>query len=499
MNGMHESLGVIGRGISLVLFCTTVILSGCSGRKTGLEKKEAFLTYQQAVANEDFTMLKSVLSSEAVAEMDKSGIGLETAIKMVQAMSPPVVVVSEPLPTGEEDDLIVEGVGEGFENSKGTVSFVRENGELKIAKVAWEMNLNLADGGLVDGVPSRWDPDYEVNLGGWRALNGPKVDKIDPKYLKASNSVFHPSPKSFIKHSGYVPKPVKVIKHKDSDFAHLTFSPDGEYMATAGYGDYLVRTWDTRTWRQLSDQKMNDRPTSIAASPRGGLFVTGDTYSNLNFWPVQGGALDTPLKVNTDAGKRLAIAISDNAKLVATASWDQYLSIWSLEKRELLTRTKTKYRLRCIAFSPAGPVLAAGTTTNKFVLWDLRTGKGRVVTVPKIDKKSEVMSISFSPDGEYLVTGHNESSVTVWRVKDQKQLRDFYVPNASTMAVQFSPDGEVFATGHSNNQIYIWETKTAQRLAALKGHDGTIQNLVFSPDGTQLASASEDNSVIIWE
>ena len=279
----------------------------------------------------------------------------------------------------------------------------------------------------------------------------------------------------------------------------MVFTPDGSYLLTAGYGDYVIRIWDATSWVQLGDVKMSERPTSIAASPLGDLFVTGDVYSFLNFWPIQDHQIDKPMPIRADAGKHLKIAISDNAKLLATVSSDQFLSIWSLETKKLLTKVKSPVGFNCVAFSPAGPVLAADTTTNKFMLWDLRTGRGRVFTVPKVAEKSVVTSISFSPDGKYLLTGHNESSITVWNVTEQEQVHSFYVPGAATTAVRFSPGGEIFATAHANNLIYIWDTKTANQLSVLLGHEATVGYLTFSPDGERLASISDDESIIIWE
>jgi len=490
------------RFTALAAVVLSLAVTGCtrSGDSTPqvTEKELVYREYQEAVQAEDQSALRAVLSSAAVDEMEHAG-NLEVALSMMNSMSPSEVNVREPVPSKEGDDLLLQGSGLGFENSKGRVRFVREENAWRIAKVEWELSPDVlnSDGTVLDGDQIPWDPDYEIRLG--RLLFGaPTLNRIDPKYLEATG-LRRVSPAPFLKGQGYAPSAARTLSEEGAEFDHLTFTPEGDYLVTASYGDYTVRVWDTRSWAQLSTMKMSDRPTGVAASPRGDLFVTGDVYSNLTFWSIDGGSADAPLSVPANAGKHLAVAISGNGKLLATVSWDQQLSLWSLDSREPLQRVETKLKWRCVAFSPAGPVLAAGAATNKFALWDLRTGKGEVLTVPKVHPESDVSEISFSPDGEFILTGHGDSSISVWTVREKKLLRNFYVQDAGTTTVAFSPDGKVFATGHTNKHIYIWETETGTRLAVLKRHDAAINRLAFSPDGARLASTGEDNSLIIWE
>ena len=357
MNARHKFFFLSPKFILLLaLFFTATMSPACAGRNPGLEKKELFLRYQKAIEEQDFETLRSVLSSDAIDEIEKSGVDLETAVEMMQSMTPPQVSIKKPLPSEEEEDLLLEGVGEGFEHSEGRVIYVREDGKWKIAKIGWKIKLDLSQGytGL-DGIASSWDPNYKCNLGFWS--NAPKFKKIDDKYLKASSNIFRPPPSPFLKGKGYVPQPVQILPLDGGPIDRMTFTIDGSYLLLADYGDFVVRLWNATSWMQLSDFKMNDRPTSIAASPLGDLFVTGDTYGFLNFWPIQGSQIDKPLRKQTNTGGRLAVAISDNAKLVATVSGENFLSIWSLETKEQLTKVKTPLSFSCVDFSPAGPIL----------------------------------------------------------------------------------------------------------------------------------------------
>jgi WD40 repeat protein len=475
------------------------LLASCAGQETGEAKRDLFLNYQTALRGGDVERLRILMSSAALAEMEQSGVDIETAIETIQTLSPPTAIVQEPLPTEDDEKLILAGSGEGFENAVGKVSFVREAGEWKISRVSWEIDMSLAgEAGYSGGVASIWDPRYEVGVGKWWDLTGPRIDRIDSKYL-VSTGMRKPAANPFLKDGQYVPRQMRTMRFEDAEMDHAAFSVDGSYLVTAGYGDYIVRFWDAYNWSRLGEYRMNNRPTSLAVSPRGDEFVTGDVYSNLNFWPLDGYQLGEPTEVAANAGSHLAIAISDNAMLLATVSWDQYLSIWDLESRELLSKDETSTKFRSVAFSPAGPIMAAGLATNSFVLWDLRSGKGESITIPKVAEQSDVSSIAFSPDGKYLLTGHSESSITMWDVKTRKQKHDLFVRDASTLVVRFSPGGEIFASGHQNGEIYLWDTETAHNIHTLKGHNGAVRSLAFSPDGMSLVSTGEDNTMIVWQ
>ena len=170
----------------LVLFFTSIISPGCARENSSQEKKELFLKYQTAIQAQDFVAWKSILSSDAVNEMESSGLDFQTVATLIQSMTPPVVRIKEPLPSEDGEDLLLEGIGEGFEDSKGRVIYVREDGKWKIAKIAWEMTFDfgLGDtsldgigspldgigspldgiGSPLDGIGSPWDPDYKIDL-----------------------------------------------------------------------------------------------------------------------------------------------------------------------------------------------------------------------------------------------------------------------------------------------------------------------------------------------
>lgn len=67
----------------------------------------------------------------------------------------------------------------------------------------------------------------------------------------------------------------------------------------------------------------------------------------------------------------------------------------------------------CLAFSPGGNLLAAGTQDGQVWVWSTQTG--RRVQVLGTGTRG-VRSLAFSPDGKMIVTATNKAPVAIWDV-----------------------------------------------------------------------------------
>jgi WD40 repeat protein len=67
----------------------------------------------------------------------------------------------------------------------------------------------------------------------------------------------------------------------------------------------------------------------------------------------------------------------------------------------------------CIAYSPDGKIVAAGTEGGELALWDTATGKLHS-DVP--DQRGYILSLVFTSDGKNLVSTNREGEVRCWDV-----------------------------------------------------------------------------------
>ncbi len=149
-----------------------------------------------------------------------------------------------------------------------------------------------------------------------------------------------------------------------------------------------------------------------------------------------------------------------------------------------------------IQFSPNGNLLAttAGNTTE---LWNVGDGK-------KIASRADARSVAFSPDSKKLAVLHEDSSVRLWDVPDNKVIAE--LGRYEGLAVfAFNPDGAVLAVAGTlvakeayDNPIVLWDTASGKQLRTLAGHTNGVQSMVFSSHGV-LASGAAGGAVRLWD
>lgn len=146
-----------------------------------------------------------------------------------------------------------------------------------------------------------------------------------------------------------------------------------------------------------------------------------------------------------------------------------------------------------LAFIPGTDKIVLGHEDGSINIWDLK--QQRVYkALGRMD--GSVWTADVSADGKYLVTPCDDSRVTVWNL-DNFQVEYSFPQPTSTKAAVFSPDGTKLATGDRNSTVRVWDI-AAQIPLPLHGHRGTVHALAFSPDGTQLASAGSDGTAKVW-
>ncbi|KAG8793246.1 hypothetical protein FRC12_003383 [Ceratobasidium sp. 428] len=197
--------------------------------------------------------------------------------------------------------------------------------------------------------------------------------------------------------------------------------------------------------------------------------------------------------------------------------------------------------VRCVAYSPDGTSIAAGSDDTTIHIWDSHTG--RRIGAPLEGHHGPISSIAYTRDSEHIASSSTDGSIRIWDVisrRVEKVLYDdgagavysarysplysllysgsadgiirYWDPNSGTLfpevyqehveplySIARSPNGKRLTSGSGAGMIRTWDTRLGRVTTAdFMGHTAAVYSLAYSPDSIRLISGSEDRTVRIW-
>jgi len=188
----------------------------------------------------------------------------------------------------------------------------------------------------------------------------------------------------------------------------------------------------------------------------------------------------------------MAVAISPDSSLIASASVDKTVKLWQRDGTELATLKGHQAIVRAVSFSPDGQFIASGSDDGTVKLWQLngslvRTFQGHT---------AGLWGVAFSPDGQTIASASMDKTVKLWR-RDGSLLRTLQGHTAGVPSVAFSPDGQTIASASGDKTVKLWQLD-GTLVKTLQGHTSVLSSVAFSPDGQTIASTSADKTVKLW-
>jgi WD40 repeat protein len=286
------------------------------------------------------------------------------------------------------------------------------------------------------------------------------------------------------------------------------FSPDGALLAMAdANGDVVVR--QTSDWKLVSRLHHDGGATALAFASDKNL-LTGGYDGLIRSWDIRS---SRQLSQYTGAhGTLWTVDVSPDGRRVAAAGEDGIIRIWPTDSNAAPTLLKGHARnVWEVEFSPDGNQLASGSFDKSARIWDVRTGKPlRTLN----GHEQAVVGLDLSGDGRRLATGGDDSTIRLWRTTDGAPLRRVKAGN-HVYSIDLSKDGRWLATGGrargavgtfwhqltgaggNAHPAKLWRASDMAMVAALP-HPDDVVSVAFSPDGGWLVTSSEDHKARLW-
>jgi len=288
---------------------------------------------------------------------------------------------------------------------------------------------------------------------------------------------------------------VDLIGHT-SAIAAVTFSPDGQRIASASY-DNTARIWN-RT--RPADPPVvlrghTDGVVVVAFSTDGQRVLTGSLDGTARVWDAATGVQQ--LELSGHAAGLTAARFDATGKQIVTASFDGTARVWNAGTGQAVAILRGHDdAVTDVAFSPDGTRLVSASVDKTARVWDLATPGQSTVLRGHTDA---LVSVAFSPDGKQILTASQDRTGRIWDATNLTAPPTVFSGHGGALAGgAFSPDGARVLTGSADRTARVWDAGTGKQLAVLRGHLGGVTVAKFSADGRQLLTVG-DTTARIWE
>jgi WD40 repeat protein len=280
-----------------------------------------------------------------------------------------------------------------------------------------------------------------------------------------------------------------------STISYFQFLPSTDRLLTTSY-DGTARLWD-HNGRFLTELKGHLGAVSGADVTVGGQLIATASYDGgIRIWSAETGAL---LNFLWNTGGRLyGVSFRRDGKAVVTAGPGSVARLWDTQTGQMVREfSGHSDDLTSATFSPDGSQVLTTSEDNTARVWDTNTGK--LLKTLKFLGTEYILRAKYTPDGSQILTMGDERSLGIWDAKSFALTRRLRAEaGLETMAI--SRNGLLMAIGSeaAEHSVIVLNLSNGSRVL-IKNYGQKITRLAFTPDDSNLITAGTDTTLRIWD
>ena len=239
--------------------------------------------------------------------------------------------------------------------------------------------------------------------------------------------------------------------------------------------------------------------TSVAFSTKG-MMASGCEDSTICVYDSSWNLLWKSINVaNAHRTNVTAVAFSPDGSVLATASLDQTIKLWSTTNWACLqTMNGHTNGVSSVAFSPDGQKIVSGSVDGTVKIWNCASGNCLVTIAAQA---LPVTATLFSLDSSLVISGSDDGAVRLYSAADGSAVGTLGGQNYFIGAVAISPDGMLCASAGGDSTIQVRKTSDGSLAQTLIANTNYVSQVAFSPDSARLASGGGplDPTIKIWQ
>jgi WD40 repeat protein len=195
-----------------------------------------------------------------------------------------------------------------------------------------------------------------------------------------------------------------------------------------------------------------------------------------------------------------ALAFSPDGTELAVSGYYE-VTIWNLDTGALVRRIGgLPERIAALAWHPKTKQLAvAGGTPAQWGTVALVDPTGQAPIRFLCDLPEMSLCLAFSPDGQRLAAGSGDRTIRLFDTKSGRQTHVLHNHADWVESVAFSPEGTRVLSASRDRTVRISDAATGELEATDEGHETSVFAAIFSRDGKAVYSLALGTPLDVWE
>jgi cytochrome c len=270
----------------------------------------------------------------------------------------------------------------------------------------------------------------------------------------------------------------------------LAISPDGQTALSGSFDSTVIRWSLTRDVAEQVPRFHADAVNAVVLLGDGRAATAG-ADGRIAIWTSGNTQPDTVLEGH--AAPIVALALSPDGTMLASASWDHTVRVWPVVGGPPRVLEGHSQNVNGVAFTPDGRALVSVSYDQSVRIWPLvGTSPPTVVAMP-----SPLNAVSVGGDGE-IAAGAGDGRV-YFLAADGARSGDVAAGPRPVIAIAISHDGALVAAASIGGSVGIINRKTRELARTLVGPGLPVWSVAFLPDNHTLLTGGADNIIRRWD
>ncbi|HEY8567157.1 MAG TPA: c-type cytochrome [Beijerinckiaceae bacterium] len=265
----------------------------------------------------------------------------------------------------------------------------------------------------------------------------------------------------------------------------LATSPQG---AISGSFDQSAIIWSVEEGAARQVLRLHEGAVNAVAALGQDRYATAGEDGRVALWRAGNAA---PVRVvAAHRGPIVALAVSNDGRRLASASWDGTAGIVPVEGGEVLRLEGHQGNVNAVAFLPDGTLATAGYDAT-LRLWRADGTPQRTITLP-----TALNALVAAPDGALLAAG---ADGVVREIAPDGSVRALDGGEGGpVLAMAIAPDGARIAAA-GLRRVQVLDRRTGRTALALSGPVLPVWSIAYRPDGSEILTGGGDRVVRRWD